>query len=482
MASNGIVQLSVPQFYGINQAQERVAMGYATRAENIDTRYGKLQSAAGFSAYTPDLGEAIITLARFHRRFYSPASERDVLVAATATKIYVLVEGAQSPEWKLVYSTATSGSWDYVAYEDYRDNAETPVDILLMTNAQDGMISIWGDNLTASIVETPAKFGALTRYKERIFGTAATGEPDRIWYSAPFNPRDWEQNATIPEDGGGFLDYPTWDGDSFIALRPFGSYLLAFKQRMICIVSGADPGEFTIREGYGTDGPLSENTVVINETAAFFLATSGIGLFDGNTIKMLSRDIISAIASRININAISTASAAIHDGVYCCAVPLDQSTVPNAIIEYDTERGTFMLRTGFTVGSLCSSGNGALLLTTVKSPDRVCLWGQGEDYDGEPVHAIWESPWTDMDAKETTKSGFRIRCLAEGSGPIDFSIQTERKTKTKTIPIPTPETVKKKPVQKNISNRGRQFRFKIESSTRFSIPTGLQIETELDSD
>ena len=457
-------------------------MGYATRAENIDTRYGKLQSAAGFSAYTPDLGEAIITLARFHRRFYSPASERDVLVAATATKIYVLVEGAQSPEWKLVYSTATSGSWDYVAYEDYRDNAETPVDILLMTNAQDGMISIWGDNLTASIVETPAKFGALTRYKERIFGTAATGEPDRIWYSAPFNPRDWEQNATIPEDGGGFLDYPTWDGDSFIALRPFGSYLLAFKQRMICIVSGADPGEFTIREGYGTDGPLSENTVVINETAAFFLATSGIGLFDGNTIKMLSRDIISAIASRININAISTASAAIHDGVYCCAVPLDQSTVPNAIIEYDTERGTFMLRTGFTVGSLCSSGNGALLLTTVKSPDRVCLWGQGEDYDGEPVHAIWESPWTDMDAKETTKSGFRIRCLAEGSGPIDFSIQTERKTKTKTIPIPTPETVKKKPVQKNISNRGRQFRFKIESSTRFSIPTGLQIETELDSD
>lgn len=482
MASNGIVQLSVPQFYGINQAQERVAMGYATRAENIDTRYGKLQSAAGFSAYTSDLGEAIITLARFHRRFYSPASERDVLVAATATKIYVLVEGAQSPEWKLVYSTATSGSWDYVAYEDYRDNAETPVDILLMTNAQDGMISIWGDNLTASIVETPAKFGALTRYKERIFGTAATGEPDRIWYSAPFNPRDWEQNATIPEDGGGFLDYPTWDGDSFIALRPFGSYLLAFKQRMICIVSGADPGEFTIREGYGTDGPLSENTVVINETAAFFLATSGIGLFDGNTIKMLSRDIISAIASRININAISTASAAIHDGVYCCAVPLDQSTVPNAIIEYDTERGTFMLRTGFTVGSLCSSGNGALLLTTVKSPDRVCLWGQGEDYDGEPVHAIWESPWTDMDAKETTKSGFRIRCLAEGSGPIDFSIQTERKTKTKTIPIPTPETVKKKPVQKNISNRGRQFRFKIESSTRFSIPTGLQIETELDSD
>ena len=87
-----------------------------------------------------------------------------------------------------------------------------------------------------------------------------------------------------------------------------------------------------------------------------------------------------------------------------------------------------------------------------------------------------------MDAKETTKSGFRVRCLAEGSGPINFSIQTERKTKTKTIPIPTPEAAKKKPVQKNISNRGRKFRFKIESDTRFSISTGIQIETELDGD
>lgn len=481
MASNGVVQLSVPQFYGINQAQERVGMGYATWAENIDTRYGRLQTAAGFMAYTPDLGEAIVTMARFHRRFYSVVSERDVLVAATDSKVYVLVEGAVSPTWKLVYSAATSGSWDYVAYEDYRDNAETPVDILLMTNAQDGMISIWGDDLSAATVETPAKFGALTRYKERIFGTAATDEPDRIWYSAPFNPRDWKQNATVPEDGGGFLDYPSWDGDSFVALRPFGGYLLAFKQRLICLISGADPGEFTMREGYGTDGPLSENTVVINETAAFFLTTSGIGLFDGNTIKMLSRDIISAIASRINIKAISTASAAIYDGVYFCAVPLDQSTVPNAIIEYDTERGTFMLRTGFTVGALLK-GSGSLLLTTRSVPDRVCKWSSGTTYGGEPINAVWESPWTDMDAKETTKSGFRIRCLAEGFGPIDFSIQTERKTKTKTIPIPTPETVKKKPVQKNISNRGRQFRFKIESNTRFSISTGIQIETELDSD
>ena len=87
MASNGVVQLSVPQFYGINQAQERVGMGYATWAENIDTRYGRLQTAAGFTAYTPDLGEAIVTMARFHRRFYSVVSERDVLVAATDSKV-----------------------------------------------------------------------------------------------------------------------------------------------------------------------------------------------------------------------------------------------------------------------------------------------------------------------------------------------------------------------------------------------------------
>lgn len=480
----GIVQVSVPQFIGINQSQgERIGMGYATYAENMDTSDGQLEVANGFTAYAPDLGAPIITLARFHRRFHSVVSERNVLVAATATAIYALVEGVTTPAWQQIYTGAQSGSWDFVTYEDIRDEIPEPVDVLLMSNAKDGMLSVWGDTLTVETIETPAKFGALARYKERIFGTAAEDEPDRIWHSAPFNPKVWELDMELPQNGGGEIDYPTWDGDSFIALRPFGGYLLAFKRNMVCLITGADVGEFNINEGYGTDGPLSENTIVVNGSVAFFLSTSGIGMYDGSTIRVISRDALSGITSRINMAAIHTAIATIDNGIYYCAVPLDAATAPNAVIEYDTVRGAFMLRTGLTVGAMLQ-GVGSMLVTSRTAPDRPCRWGVGGTYDGAVINAKWVSPWTDLDSKETTKSAFRLRGEFVGNGPIKFSIQTERKTKAKTIVIPAPLDVKKKMVQKSLTNRGRQFRFVLENidGKAFSVPTGLQIETELDAD
>lgn len=483
MAANGTVQIAAREFLGINQSRgERLDMRYATWAENMDTRFNKLRTAKGFSQYSPDLNSPIVTLARFYRRFEADAEARNVLVAATDTEVYVLVEGVDDA-WTSVYTGATTGIWDYVIYEDYRDGEVTPVDVLLMSNAYDGMIAIWGDTLEAVPVETPAKFGAIARYKERIFGTAAIADPDRIWYSAPFNPKDWAQNVELPQDGGGLIDYPTWDGDSFIALRPFGSYLLAFKRQTVCILTGADPGEYTIYEGYGTDGPIAENTIVTNQNTTLFLTRNGIGMYDGATLRMIDRDAIADIADEINYSAIETSTAAFYEGIYCCAVPMGSSEYPNAVIEYDTERGTFMLRTGFGVGAWLK-GEGNLLLTTQANPYRACLWGSADTYDGQPINAVWVSPWTDTDYKESTKSAFRLRSLIEGTGDmVTFSIQTERKTKSKLLTTQPKDSTKKKMLSKAVSNKGRQFRWSLQSSgVPFAIHTGIQIEVELDSD
>ena len=482
MAANGTVQMRAENFMGINQARgEQVDMRFATWAENIDTRFNKLRTAKGFSKYAPDLNGAIITLARLYRRFEPDVSKKNVLIAATGSSVYTLVEGVDTA-WKEVYTEASSGNWDYVVYEDYREGSSTPVDILLMSNAYDGMIAVWGDTLEVTKVSTPAKFGAIARYKERVFGTGIINDPDRIYYSAPFNPTNWEQNEDLPQDGAGFLDYPTWDGDSFIAMRPFGSYLLAFKRQTVCILTGADPGEYTIYEGYGTDGPIAENTIVTHQNTALFLTRNGIGMYDGSTLRMIDRDAIAEISKHINYSAINTSAAAFHDGVYCCAIPIDGAVLPNAVIEYDTTRGTFMLRTGFGVGAWLK-GEGSLLLTTTENPYRACLWGDSDTYDGKQIDSVWISPWSDAGYKEATKSGFRLRALIEGEGTVDFSVQTERKTKTKTIAVQNPDTQKKKMISKSVSNKGRQYRWKIESKgIPFVVNNGIQLEIELDSD
>ena len=65
------------------------------------------------------------------------------------------------------------------------------VDIMLLTNPLDGMIAIYGHNLSVRPLETPDKFGFLARYKARIFGSGSLANPDSIYYSQPFNPTAW---------------------------------------------------------------------------------------------------------------------------------------------------------------------------------------------------------------------------------------------------------------------------------------------------
>ena len=485
--SKDTAQVNIAQFMGINQSQgQNLSMSYATDAENIDTRYGRIASAKGFTSYAPPLGAPIITLARFHRRFWPVESERDVLVAATATKIYTLVEGASEPSWVEAYTGTFSGSWSCVTYEDYRSKEDDPVDVLLMSNSIDGMVAVWGDLLNSAVpVPTPGKFGSIARYKERIFGTGDPDNPDRIWYSQPFDPTNWEPNLTIPADGSSFIDSPTWDGDSFIALQPYGSYLLAFKKNTVVLLSGDYPGEFMTHEGYGTDGPQAAGTIATASTAVFYLTNNGVGMYDGSTIRSLSRDVIRTIVDRLNASYVTSSIAAICNNVYYIAVPLDDSTVPNAIIEYDMERSTFMLRTGFTVGALMHEG-GKLLLTTRENPDTVCIWGSGDSYNGVPINARWVSPWTDLGAKNIVKSSFMIRALVTGSDTeatsLKVTIETEKKVNSKTFPVPAKSETIKKMLLKTINNNGRLFRFILSSEYPFEIASGIQIETELDSD
>jgi hypothetical protein len=124
------------------------------------------------------------------------------------------------------------------------------------------MYCLYGDTLDVAPVETPKRFGVLARYNERIWGSGITGDPDMLVYSAPYDPFDWEAQIEIPEDGAGDIQVPTWDGDSFVALRQYGSDLIALKRNSIWRVYGTNPGEFTVQRQYG-GGALVENTVAV---------------------------------------------------------------------------------------------------------------------------------------------------------------------------------------------------------------------------
>ena len=112
-------------------------------------------------------------------------------------------------------------------YETAKDGAT--VDVLILSNAKDGMVALYGDDLTLeektlALGEGYAnvKFAVLGRYAERIWGTGAEEHPDSLFYSRPYDPFTWTDVPQTPELGGGMIQQPTWDGDSFLSLQTFG--------------------------------------------------------------------------------------------------------------------------------------------------------------------------------------------------------------------------------------------------------------------
>ena len=191
---------SYPSFKGLMQYGDGINTDprYAVDAVNVETVGGVLQPAAACVLLAPKLAQPIKTLARLYRRWYTGTDNREVLVAASGGKLYYMLPGASS--WtQLAFPTGVtayqSDVWSWVAYEINPEGSEASVDVLLLSNALDGMVMVRGDNLTVSVVSTPKKFGVIARYAERIWGGAITEDPDMLVYSAPYDPTDWAANV-----------------------------------------------------------------------------------------------------------------------------------------------------------------------------------------------------------------------------------------------------------------------------------------------
>lgn len=245
-----------------------LATEYAYQAYNMATERGRLARAAGYEKTMPPLPDRIGTLARFYRRHIEAEENREVFVAVTLDGVYTYIAGDEA--WIKRYpenGTLFRSDFDYVTYEAAVDG-ET-VDILVMTNNQDGMICIYGSDLHAErkkiqvVPDGPEiRFGVLGRHAERIWGAGVQGEPDNLYYSHPYDPFNWSANEAQPELGGGMIQQPTWDGDEFIALKAMGGYMIAIRKNSMFIIRGTDPGTYVIDEAYGDDCPRAENSMM----------------------------------------------------------------------------------------------------------------------------------------------------------------------------------------------------------------------------
>jgi hypothetical protein len=354
------------------------------------------------------------------------------------------------------------------------------------------MYMVRGDNLAVSAVETPKNFGVIERYAERIWGGAITDDPDQLVYSAPFDPTDWDANVEIPEDGAGDINQPSWDGDSFTALRSFGSQLIAFKRTRVWRILGTDPGEYTFKEQYGGGAPY-EKTIAVDNERIFMLSRKGVVVYDGLAVSPFLQEYAEKIWKRLNISHLDKACAIMWQHKYYCAVPLDDSTVNNAVIIFDTRENTWLLRDDVSIESFLGTEEN-LYFTSATTPGKIWLWKENS-WDNSPTSSTckWVGPWNDLSCKNIVKGGFEVYFLPEvKSTPvtISISIQTEKKIKTKQYTI-KPLTANDIARSKNAKQKklhfgggGRRFRLIIEgpASASWRLIGGVLIISEIDPD
>lgn len=493
--------VSIPGFVGLRQYGPGVDTNvqYAVEEKNVETPAGVLQPMAAPETLLYGLTSKIETLAHLYRRWYSGSERKEVLFAASAGKIYYLTSSMTA--WsQLSFPTGVtayqSNVWSYVTYEINPPGAQYSVDVLLMSNAKDGMIMIRGDNFAVSKITTPNKFGVIERYAERIWGGAVEDEPDLLVYSRPFDPTDWTQagEGEQPEDGAGSIQQPSWDGDSFTALRAFGSQLIAFKQHKVWRVLGTDPGEYTFKEQYGGGAPYF-NTIAVDTERILLAETDGMSVYDGLSVSPYSRESVEAVWDTINQDAMDQMCGTLYKQKYYLAFPTGTSAVNNAMLIFNMKDGSVLYYDDIYIESFMATDE-QLYATTSIAPGRVLLlhWDSWRSGHAADTPTKWVTPWMTFGRNEIKKGGFDVYFQPEvqdDAVTIKFSVQTEKKVKTKSYTI-QPLTAIERANHKNYKMKklhfggsGRRFRLIIETTGqdgpwRLIGGVGMIVETDPD--
>lgn len=471
---------------------------FAVEEKNLETPAGVLQPMAAPELLPYSFNSKIETLAHLYRRWYSGADDKDVLFAATGGKLYYLTSSATS--WtQLSYPTGVtsyaSNVWSWVTYEINPQGSSSPVDVLILSNSQDGMIMVRGDNFGVSKITTPKNFGVIERYAERIWGGDIPDDPDMLVYSRPFDPTDWTGPSTDeePEDAAGDVMQPSWDGDSFTALRQFGQQLIAFKKHRVWRVLGTDPGEYTFKEQYGGGAPFA-NTIAVDIERILMVEKDGPSVYDGLSVSPFQREAIEDLWRTVNKEAMDQMCGVLFKEKYYLAFPTGNNTANNALLVFNTKDGTVLYYDSVSIESFLATDE-ILYATSSTLPGKVLKinWDSWVTGAANDTDTKWVSPWMTLGRDSMKKGGFDLYFQPEvQDNPVTltFSIQTEKKVKTKKYTI-QPLTAIEKANAKNykvkklhFGGSGRRFRVIIESSGSYPwrLIGGLQIIAETDPD
>jgi len=464
--------LTIEGFKGVMQYAEDGAlntdMRYASAAKNCDTRDGALMPVAVPVVTTPAIpsvtGSAGLLVLPQENAYYNFGTH--VIVASGTEDVegedpryvmYMFTPGRDNSQVvplsemypSIVFPPVLRHSFAQYEYEDgeymdaifFSNPGYAPWRISVLRESQ---------GIGVQQQDTPYNFSVLARYGERIWGAGAPEAPEIICYSRPYQPNDWSQDTEIPEDGGGEIRQPTFDGEGFTALVPFGNSLLAFKEHSLWRITGMSPDEFTFQEQYGT-GTIFPHTVCVYQEAVYFLTDRGMYRYDGATVRPFQPHALQVLWRDHPLAGIDThmPTAVVWRDRYILSFPdTREATYNNRTVVYNFADGTWgYADKGLNATAYIVARNKLFLLQpTTEGTTNVAEWhGSIEETETEAIEDVtefdgfdWTTPWSDMGAKDILKNEFKLRFwiqthMAGDRLKLAVTVETERGSKTREI-------------------------------------------------
>ena len=311
---------------------------------------------------------------------------------------------------------------------------------------------------------------------DRLWVAGDNENPDRVYFStAGVNGADIEDWTSPIEEAeanqhGGFIDVRSYDGGKIIGLKVIFNAVVIFKNKTAYKVFGNSPDNYELVQLFSSSGAIADKSICVGNNGAYFLNNDGIYFYDGTNTNLISQKIKNTI-SRMNSNYASNSVAYFYNNKYYLAIPIDNSTTNNVLIEYNTLSNSFVLHEIGDISDFIEINNDLYFSSgnTVKSLTK------GNSY----LPLYWETANYDFGMKNARKNSSYIYFRGKGNGSVRFRVITEKKEKFIDIPLTSTETL----YRKKLKNKGRMFKMIIENVNNSNIEiTNPQLLVEVDLD
>lgn len=454
---------------GINQAVDESLLqpGETSDGQNFCVRKGIYEVTAGNTKYVPvAVPGGCETLMAFYKN-ESDGYVSKTLLAASPTNIYKWTGSA----WQSIMSGLTSGRFSFINYQ------KGMTEIVIMSNGSDPMMK-WDGTTLSSVGGGAPKAKSITLHYERVWATGINGLPNTAKASKDMDPDFWDLTDPEGDDplapAGVEIDLPTWDGGVNIGLSNIFDDVVIFKTYSIWKIVGTYPGEYQVVRVFSASGAIAERSIVDGGTVCFFLAIDGIYAYNGNQADPISAK-VEKIIKNMNPAYRDKAVGVFYDNRYILALPEGDSTENNCIVEYDILTQQWTVKRGFNVNSFLVFKD---ILLFSNNSGYVLEYDKGNDFDGKPIVAYWNTPRTTLGSTAKTISSTYFYADLENITPGGMKLKSDFDGKVVETLIPGP--FKK---GKRHRNKGRKFNLRIEnvngSRFRLRVP---ELHIDIDED